>query len=82
MTAAQRKFRHHYNLEHHDRVSSHHAIKSWVKHFKDMGSALKMILPKRNRTKRSTENIEAVKMSFEDAHSSINLNNDMKYLNF
>jgi hypothetical protein len=52
-----------FNLGHHGRFTSKHAIKSWIENLEETGSALKKNLTERPRTARTPQNIEAVRVS-------------------
>ena len=53
LEGAQRAFRRHSNLGRHGRVSSKHAIKTWIKNSEETGSALKKKPTGRPRSARS-----------------------------
>jgi len=52
-----------FNLGHHGRVPSKHAIKTWIKNFEVTGSALKKKPTGRPRSARTPQNVEAVHIS-------------------
>lgn len=58
--AVRWKFRRPFNLRHHVRAPSVHAIKTWVDNFDATGSAFKNMLLDANRTVPSLKKVEAV----------------------
>jgi len=58
--AAQREFRHFYNLGRHGAVPSKHAITNWINNFEETGSALKKKPTGRPRSARTPQNIDVV----------------------
>jgi hypothetical protein len=69
LTAAQWEFRRHYNVGRHARIPSCHAIKIWVKNFKEAGSALKKNHQEVNELKEPQRTLKQFGPQLEGAHN-------------